>query len=409
MYMIKNTTVGNVQFMQKYNRLKVLNLIRARSVISRPEIIRETGLSPSSVTNVISHFIEVNLVKELGPVDSKEVGRKAVQIKFNADAFAIIAVELDPEQVSIAITNMDGTILKKQKLQIPSSLANQEILDLTRREIVAIISHGKDSLPIIRGIGIAVSGAVNNSDELVISSSLKWRGVSIRDYYEKAFSIPTFVENSSKTKVRYKFSESDSNPEKNVVFLDLSSGIGLVNFYKGKINQTITGEIGHTSVKKDGPLCFCGNKGCMELMCSVQNIVSEVEKLLANGKCEILKELLSKDAAPDYPAILQAEKAADKDVCRVIRKNGEYLGIGIANIVNLFNPDRIIINGDLLFRSELLAKTAVNISRERSFKDFVKNTEIETITISDDDAIRGLSLNVADNLFELDDLDFGAD
>lgn len=268
----------------------------------------------------------------------------------------------------------------------------------------------ESSIPIIKGIGVAVSGAVENSDKIVISSSLKWKGVSIREYYENAFNIPTFVENSSKTKVRYKFGNENSHLDKNVVFLDLSSGIGIVSFCNGKINQSITGEIGHTSVKKDGPLCFCGNRGCLELMCSVDNIITQVKKLLSKGKCPVLQKLLKEsNSVLDYSMILEAENKEDKDVCKVIRENGEYLGIGIANTINLFNPDRIIINGGSLFKSNLLHMTAISVSKQRAFKDFVKNTEIETITISDEDAIRGLALNVADKIFELCEFDFDSE
>ena len=85
--MTADRTVGNVQLMQKINRLKVLNLIRQCGTISRPEICKKTGLSASSVTNIITYFMQRNLVMELGSVDSKEVGRKAVLIKFNAEAY----------------------------------------------------------------------------------------------------------------------------------------------------------------------------------------------------------------------------------------------------------------------------------------------------------------------------------
>lgn len=409
--MENGSNVGNVQLMQKINRLKVLKLIRQRGEISRPEISRETGLSPSSVTNVISHFMDISLVKELGPVDSKEVGRKAVLIRFNADSSLIVAVDIDISRVIISLTNMEGDIRETHEMAVPPSVSNYGILDLIQHEIARMISpaaNGAGALPTqgsdrkIGGIGIAVSGAVQDSDRLVISSSLKWTELPIKEYYEAAFHIPVFVENNSKTKVLYTFRNKDTRLEKNVIFLDLSSGIGIVHFYNHKINPTITGEIGHTSVKKDGPLCFCGNRGCLELMCSVKGIVARVSELLAHGKCPVLRELLAgKEAAPDFPAILKAEKGGDRDVCRIIRQNGEYLGIGIANIINLFHPQRIAINGDQLFQSDLLYQTAISVGHQRAFKDFVKDTVIEKINISTEDAIKGISLNVVDKLFEL--------
>ena len=107
-----NNAVGNVQLMQKINRLKVLNFIRQKGEVARPEIAKNTGLSPSSITNIVTYLIDKNLYGSR-KVNSKEVGRKAVLIRFNPAAANIISVNIEISGIDIAFTDLDGSIIKK--------------------------------------------------------------------------------------------------------------------------------------------------------------------------------------------------------------------------------------------------------------------------------------------------------
>ena len=310
------------------------------------------------------------------------------------------------DRIIISLTNLAGELKKMKKTLLSPVLKDYEVLDLIGREIGGFIesSSGGGEIPRIMGIGIAVSGPVKNSDRLILSSSMKWKGMSLKEYFESIFKLPVIIENSSRTKALYELRKANNIIEKNLIFLDLTMGIGIVNFYENKINEAVIGEFGHTTVKEDGPLCFCGNRGCLELMCSVKTILSRTEELLGQGKCSVLREILKRRNAPlDYERILEASEQGDPDILGVIRENGEYLGIGIANIINIFNPQKIIINGDLLLKSDYLFKTAIEIAKERAYEDFIRDLKIEKVNISIEDAIKGISMNVADRLFELSD------
>lgn len=395
--------------MQKINRLKVLDFVKKNGPVARPEIAKFTGLSPSSITNIVGHLIEKNLLMETGTVDSKEVGRKATLIKFNPSVLHVICVNIEMQKVSVALTDLAGTILKVKELILERIVKDFEILDLIKSEVNVLINEDKEQFNkdifqknIIAGVGIAVSGLVLNNEQLVISSSLRWRGLSLKEYFENYFHLPVFVQNSSRTKALWKLSKDVLEEEMNIIFLDLAMGVGIINFYDHKINEAVIGELGHTTVKKDGPLCFCGNKGCLELMCSVDAVINQCNDLLLQNHCNILQELMKKKGSSlEYQTILEAFQKGDTDVEAVLKECGEYLGIGLANIINIFNPQRIIINGDVLLTSDFIYHTAIKESNKRINEQLANNIKYERVNIDFEEAIKGVALHVADRIFEI--------
>lgn len=398
-----DNAVGNVQLMQKINRLKVFNFIRQKGPVARPEIAKYTGLSPSSITNIVSYLLEKNLVAETGTVDSKEVGRKATLIQFNPSAMKVISIDIEYANINLALTDLSGEIVKFKEIAIDRLFKDFEIMNLIKREIGLLLKESSN----VEGIGIAVSGLVQDGEKLVISSSMRWKGLSLKEFFENSFNIPVYVQNNSRTKALWELKNHTSEDERNIVFLDLTLGVGIINFYEQKINEAVIGEFGHTTVKKDGPLCFCGNRGCLELMCSVEAVMNQCTELLQQGKCRILRDILDdKNTVMSYESLLQAYEKGDGEVAEVLKECGEYLGIGLANIINIFNPQRIIINGDLLLTCEYIYKTALEEAGRRAYEQFIKNLKFEKVNIGVEQALKGVSLYVADRLFDLAGPDF---
>lgn len=393
-----DNAVGNVQLMQKINRLKVFDCIRQKGPVARPEIAKLTGLSPSSITNIVSHLLEKKLVTEVGTVDSKEVGRKATLIEFNPSSMKVISINIESSNINLALTDLAGEIIKIKNMPVNRLARDFEIMNLIKREIGLIMNEDIK----VAGIGIAVSGLVQDEEKLVISSSMRWKGLSLKQFFENTFNIPVYVQNNSRTKALWELRNYNNEDERNIVFLDLTLGVGIINFYDHKINEAVVGELGHTTVKKDGPLCFCGNRGCLELMCCVDAVVNQCNELLQQGKCKILQSILDENnAGISYEIILQAYEKGDSEVGGVLKECGEYLGIGLANIINIFNPQRIIINGDLLLTSDFIYKTALEESNKRAYEQFLKNLKYEKVNIGIEQALKGVSLYVADKLFDL--------
>lgn len=395
--------IGNVQLMQKINRLKVLDYIRYKGPAARPDMVKFTGLSSSSITNIVTHLIEKKLVTEVGTVDSKEVGRKATLIKFNPSAMNAISIDIESSSINIALTDLAGEMIKLKEIPFKRLMKDFEIMNLLKKEISNILAEGvSHSNSGIAGIGIAVSGLVDDDEKLIMSSSLRWKGLSLKEFFENSFKLPVYVQNSSRTKALWELNSRKDISEKNVIFMDLTMGVGIINFYEQKINKAVIGEFGHTTVKKDGPLCFCGNHGCLEVLCSVDAIINQCNEALQNGQCDVLKAMLNqKDEVLNYKLILEAFEKGDNDVHGILLECGKYLGIGLANIINIFNPQRIIINGDELLNCEFIYETAVVEAKSRAYEQFIKDLKMEKVSIGMREAVKGVSLYVTDRLFEL--------
>jgi predicted NBD/HSP70 family sugar kinase len=395
--------IGNVQLMQKINRLKVLECIRLKGPVARPEISKVTGLSLSSITNIVTYLLDKGLVAETGTVDSRDVGRKATLIRFNPAALTVISVNIEASKIDLALTDLAGEILEMKQINVGRLMKDYEILNAVKKEITQLIAsgtsaHGSE----VAGIGIGVSGLVQEGGILAISSSMRWKGLSIKEQFENTFHIPVYIQNNSRTKALWALRSYIGEEDRNVIFLDLTMGVGIISFFENKINEAVKGEFGHTTVKKDGPLCFCGNHGCLEIMCSVDAVVNACTDLLDQGRCGILARLLGERGnALDYDSILEAFEKGDDDVKQVLEECGQYLGIGIANLINIFNPQRLIINGDVLLKSDFIYETAVQETSGRAYEQFLHDLKYQKVDIGEKESIQGVSLYVADKLFEL--------
>ena len=378
------SSVGNVQLMQRINRVKVLEYIRKNGACARPELARQTDLSLSSITNIINYLLAQDLVRPIGRANANGAGRRAALISFHAAAMHLVCINIEPQEAHVALCDLSGTMLGMSRIAIRESYGAQEVLALLEDAVCAIISDTDR----VRAIGISVSGHVADELGVVNSSIMRWKGVDVRGYFEHAFGRHVYVINNSKTKALWQIRQYSGEMPRKIIFLDLAQGVGIISFYHGEINESVSGELGHTTVMKDGPRCFCGNRGCLELVCSVRFILARCrERALPAASFE------------DALLLFANGDAAMRDI---FRECAEYLGIGIANIINLFEPNLIILNDNQLTSCEYIYQTALDEAERRAYHQFPRTVRYEKVSITTDQALRGVSYYVADRLFALD-------
>lgn len=379
-----NKQVGNVRLMQQMNRLKVLNFIRNNPDVVRPVIAEKTGLSLATITNTTSYLLDINLIAECGTEQVGRVGRKSTLLRFNADAYGLICVILGKETINVVHTNLDGKIIARLTTEMCDS--PEKVIKTVRKNVSEIISKsGKEN---ILGISIGISGLVLDGSKFVLSSSHKWKGFDIRKTLMADTGLPVFAENISHLKAVWYFCCKKSADKRNMIFVDLENGIGATQFYKGSISRAVLGEIGHTTVDKDGELCFCGNKGCLEAMCSVERTLRLYKEYSGNTEADT-KELCKKYSSGDASAL------------KAIKECAEYLGIGMANIINMLNPSVIVINsGDMTCCRPLLDE-AEKVMLSRAYPALTQELAIYEINTSEEETIKGAAYNLCDRLFDI--------
>lgn len=381
-----NKTVGNSQLIQKMNRLKVLNYIRRNPGAARPQIAHETGLSVASLTNITSYLLEMGLITESGTEQVERVGRKGTLLRFCAERYGLICIFVSTDSVNISYTDLEGKIITRIRVNV-EEMQPTKVVELVRENVASLVrEHGREK---VLGIGVAVSGMVLENSRFVASSSLKWKEVDLKAILEKETGIPVFVENVSILKAVWYFDCGNWIKKNNMLLVDLEGGIGASQFYHGEINRAMLGEIGHTTVEKDGEPCFCGNRGCLEMMCSEQRIIKLYEEM--SGEEDVTLE----DIAQKWEDGDQAAKAAVEDC-------GRYLGIGLANLVNLCKPMTIVINLGEYVNIRPVIECAVKEMKNRAYSVLLQDLEIREVNISEDNMVKGAAFNLCDRLFDID-------
>lgn len=375
--------VANVQLMQKMNRLKVLNYVRKHPDCSRPEIARETGLSLASITNVTSYLLDIGILSENGTEIVGRVGRKRTLLRFSKDAYSLICVFLSEDYINIYVTDLLGNPTEKIR-HTTENLSSEEVVELIKDALLKIITQTNKNQ--ILGIGVSISGLVLENSRFIFSSKFKWKSFDIKSILEDATDIPVFVYNISPVRATWHFNKESKKD--NMLFLDLENGIGAVWYSEGRIISSVLGEIGHTTVEKDGEPCFCGSRGCLEAMCNEKRLLTLYESS-SGQRLSGLSEL---------EALYKEE---DKSAIYTVNACARYLGIGIANLVNIFNPSTIIINtGDFRDLPSLISG-AEKVCMGRAFGALTSGLEIKRVTSDDDTTVCGMAYNLCDKLFDI--------
>ena len=395
-----NKSVGNSKLMQRINQLRILNYIRSHNQTTRQQMIHDTGISASAVTNIVNNLIGRSFIIETGTAGSDQAGRKAKLLFFNPGVRKVICVAIDPAYAIIALTDLAGNEMITRKITFAGQEGNQSILDQVSFEIQSIIDSSSSFTDVrLAGIAVATSGMVLNHAQLVLSTKMQWKSVDIKTLFEDRFKLPVYIQNNTKTKIMHHLHQHLGQDDDRVIFLDLEVGIGIASFIGAQLDESVLGELGHTTIEKDGLACFCGNCGCLEMYCNVAAVIRQTETLLASDGCPVLAGLLAAtDQKLNYELILDALHQGDPDVARVIESCGQYLGIALANIIGLFQPSLILINGERLLTEDSIFSLALSEAGRRINSQLFSRTRFTRVQISLDDEIKGIARYITDKL-----------
>ncbi|MGI8965804.1 MAG: ROK family protein, partial [Limisphaerales bacterium] len=247
----------------------------------------------------------------------------------------------------------------------------------------------------IRGIGIGAPGAVNSqTGEVIFAPNLKWEDVPLKKELEKQLDIPVFLENDGNICTLGLYETELKAKPKNVIGIFIGTGIGGGLILEGKLfegfNRT-AGEIGHMVLEADGPKCGCGNKGCFEALASRTAIFKKIQSGVKDGQKTILTEMLGDDLKNLRSGDLRkAIKKGDKFVEKIIEEASEYTGIAVGNLINIFNPEVVILGGGVIdaLEDEMMS-IIVETAQDYAMNGTAKGIEIIAGKAGDDAGIIG--------------------
>lgn len=330
--------------------LLVLDIIRRYGPINRYEIAKRTSLSPATITNITDRLIKAGFISEAPSTISKR-GRKPVNLTLSNGNHLSVGIEIDSRHIIGVVIGLNGDIIKSKKNCIDKSTP-EDIFGETIRLYNSLIDNLDKNK--ILGLGIGIPGLIDPKNKKVLFSAvLGWKDVCVNKFFED-LGIPLFIEDNVRAITLGELWYGAGIGKDNLLCIGAGRGIsaGIVingSIYSGPNDRA--GEFGHMVIEKDGKQCRCGNYGCLEAYVSTEVII---EKALEGVKNNAYTGFDPKDESRLLEEIINTGKSGDKFILNIFEEVGEYLGIGIANLINFFNPEVIILADELARAEELI-------------------------------------------------------
>ncbi|WP_181833215.1 ROK family transcriptional regulator [Bacillus taeanensis] len=388
---------GNKDLIKELNRSLVIDMVRLQGNLTRTEIAKKTGLGLSTITNIIDELIKDNLVSEIGTGDSRG-GRKPVLLKFNGDYGVIVGLKIEKQQIKMCLANLEGKILHKDHFTYVLKEKNQ-LSGVIIEKLESFIEQNVCASKVV-GIGIATPGYVDQeSNEVVYSPILKVDHGDLKPIGEH-FNVPLLIDNDANVFALAEKWIGLGREYRNFIGVTVGAGVGAGIVIDNMLFQGTfggAGELGHITIHQGDRLCYCGQRGCLELYASDAYLVNEAKRMVSIGVPTLLESL-----TPITPeSVVTAAQRGDTYAQELLVKQGENLAIGIKNMVHLFNPEAVILGGEGLREEEFLLK---GIKKELAVHFFVKHPrklQFHTTEMGEDVWLIGACALVASHLFKV--------
>ena len=319
------------------NKLTLLNMIRNAPGITRKELSKKTGLNPSTITNIINYLKERQLLFEMGKKKNENPGRNSIRLFANKEHAKVLLVKVGVEKLHFGIGYLDNSYEILNDYRTPTTV--DEFIEL----VISTYNQYEDH-DSFYGIAFSLPGIVDKKNEVIVNlPHLKWRDVEIGKIIRNKTkpSINIWLENEAKLSLQAEIFHNELLKQfKDGVYIYISLGVGGALLINGTIFSGFAftaGELGHMSIDLNGPRCKCGNRGCLECYISVDEIVKEYERIGGT----LIKNLYEKR----FQELIEKSKNGETEAHDIMKEYAIFLERGILNIVNMFNPEFVLVGG----------------------------------------------------------------
>ena len=377
-------------FRTSEKELEILGLIHARVALSRAELVKLTGLSAGLISAVVRRLIARDLVVESGLEPSK-LGRRRVALKLCSGTAYTVGVEIGTYFLRIVINDLAGNVCHKLETRTILSDGFSRVMERCFKSIDQAVNDCGISKDAIAAIGIAHSGVVDSNQGVVLSfprpgHMAEWRNVALRELVEARFKVPCIVEDSVRMAALAEKQVGAALELPDFVYIRIGMGIGSCIFIEGEPYRGAggnAGEFGHMTVDENGPLCYCGNNGCLSALASCSAIIQGVSGAIRKGVHSRIQEMVEDDLEKiNIEMILQAAVESDSLAFRVLNEASVHIGVALADVVNLLNPSVVIFSGPLfLNNAQLMLESIQRVIRQRALEKAANEVQLIVSTL----------------------------
>ena len=387
---------GNAIYINRINKINILGMIRESGEISRADLVKKSGLSAPTVTRIVDSLInKEKLVVSLGIGDSKG-GRPPVLLKFDGKKNYVIGIDLGATTTRGVLSNLDGKFITE--IEFPTRLS--EGFGVIMDDVAELIKKLTDSKPTIKkkriyGIGIAVAGLVDLNKNIVeYSPVFDWSQVDIIEALESKVSYPIIFDNVTRLMALGGMCYGRGQMKQNFICINVGYGIGSGIIVNGKLltgTDGFAGEFGHITIDRDSDIqCSCKKYGCLEALASGKAIALTAQSRLARGQESILNEMCGGDYSKlTAKMVADAAKEGDEMALNVFSRAMEYIGLGISNLIQIFNPDLIVIGGGVSMAGDIFFDNIREVVQKNIMRPSARQVHILPLAHGKNAAIMG--------------------
>lgn len=367
---------ANLDLIRAINQFNILNSIRARKAVSRSEIADMTGQSRASVTTITAQMIDKGLIFEKNVEVTGERGRNRVLLALNPDAAFVVGVKLAAAKASSAVCDMQGetrsTVIRNENFMGKGVDFIARYID---ELIMAAVDEAGLKLENISGIGIGVPGVVDFQTGTCHWSPIYDAGsVPLRDRIQNRFNIKTYIENDANTLTLAHQWFGEGRGVENFIVISIEYGVGMGIITNGQLYRGVrgfAGEMGHVPVTPDGELCVCGKRGCLATVVGGMAFINKAKRLAETG-------LWVRKSSGDieFEEVINAAKQGEKALIEIFQAAGHCLGVGLSVVINIFNPEKIIISGQGVEAGDIMFTPMREAVNRHTFSDLLALTKI---------------------------------
>ncbi|MGW7314607.1 ROK family transcriptional regulator [Streptomyces sp. NPDC054854] len=335
-------TPGSQSSLHRANLERVVRAVRLAGSLTQAEIARATGLSAATVSNIVRELKEAGTVEV---IDTSAGGRRARSVSLSGDAGIVIGVDFGHTHLRVAVGNLAHQVLAEESEPLDVDASWVEGFDRAEALVGRLIEGvgvGRDK---VIGVGLGVPGPIDVESGTLGSTAILpgWAGINPRQELSQRLGVPVYVDNDANLGALGELVWGSGRGVKDLAYIKVASGVGAGLVINGQIYRGpggTAGEIGHITLDESGPVCRCGNRGCLETFAAARYVLP----------------LLESSHGPDLTMerVVELAREGDPGCRRVITDVGRHIGSGVASLCNLLNPSRVVLGGSLAEAGELV-------------------------------------------------------
>ncbi|MEZ9564709.1 ROK family protein [Vibrio artabrorum] len=366
---------GHIDHIKQVNAGRVYKLIDLKGPISRIDLSKQSELAPASITKITRELIEAHLIHETTVQEVTTRGRPAVGLQTNNEGWQFLSMRLGRGYLTIALHELGGDVLIDTKIDIHER-DQDDVLARLLHEIDEFFQTYSEQLDRVTSIAITLPGLVNSEQGIVLQMPhYNVENLALGPEIYKETGLPVFIANDTRAWALAEKLFGNSQDNDNSVLISIHHGLGAGIILDGRVLQGRhgnIGELGHIQIDRQGKLCHCGNRGCLETVASSQAIREQVKERLDNGEESTLA--VFEDVTIEQ--ICAAAADGDPLAVEVIEQLGRYLGSAIAIVINLFNPEKILVGGVINQAKSVLYPAIQQCIEEQSLSVYHQDLEL---------------------------------